>query len=79
PKVSEEAPAVRIADELGATVAQIGLAWLLHHYPDTLLFPGTASVAHLEENTAAGSLVRDEAAMAALDAVASRSSDVRIG
>ncbi|WP_432090058.1 aldo/keto reductase [Streptomyces sp. NRRL F-5630] len=79
PKVSEEAAAVRIADDLGATVSQVGLAWLLHHHPGTLLIPGTASVAHLEENTAAGSLVLDEAAMAALDAVESRSSDVRIG
>ncbi|NED85238.1 aldo/keto reductase, partial [Streptomyces sp. SID11233] len=75
----EEAAAVRIADDLGATVSQVGLAWLLHHYPNTLLIPGTASIAHLEENTAAGSLVLDKAAMTALDAVESRSSDVRIG
>jgi aryl-alcohol dehydrogenase-like predicted oxidoreductase len=79
PKVSDEAAAVRVADGLGATVAQVGLAWLLHHYADTLLIPGTASLAHLEENTAAGSLVLDRAALAALDAVESRSTDVRIG
>lgn len=79
PKVSGEAAALRIAEELGATVSQVGLAWLLHHYADTLLIPGTASAAHLEENTAAGSLALDGTAMTALDAIRSRSTDVGIG
>ncbi len=43
PKVSEQ-PAVReLADRLGATPAQVGLAWLLAHSPNILLIPGTSS------------------------------------
>jgi pyridoxine 4-dehydrogenase len=47
-----------IAKQHGATVAQLSIAWLLHHSPVTLPIPGTSSVAHLEENmkTAAISL-----------------------
>jgi pyridoxine 4-dehydrogenase len=36
-----------------ATIAQISLAWLLHHSPVTVPIPGTSSVKHLEENMAA--------------------------
>ena len=39
-----------------ATVAQLSLAWLLHHSPVMLPIPGTASVAHLEENIASASV-----------------------
>jgi aryl-alcohol dehydrogenase-like predicted oxidoreductase len=37
----------------GVTVAQLSLAWLLHHSPVTLPIPGTSSIEHLEENIAA--------------------------
>ena len=37
----------------GATVAQLSIAWLLHHSPVILPIPGTSSGAHLEENVAA--------------------------
>ena len=40
----------------GATVSQLALAWLLHRSPVVLPIPGTSSIAHLEENTAAASL-----------------------
>jgi len=40
------------AAELGYTPAQIVLAWTLSVAPNVLLIPGTASVAHLEENIA---------------------------
>jgi len=40
----------------GATVAQLSLAWLLHHSPVMLPIPGTTSIEHLEENTAAGAV-----------------------
>ncbi len=40
----------------GATVTQLALAWLLHRSPVMLPIPGTSSVKHLEENTAAASL-----------------------
>jgi aryl-alcohol dehydrogenase-like predicted oxidoreductase len=46
----------RIAGDFGATGAQLGLAWLLHHSPNTLLIPGTTSVAHLEDNLKAADL-----------------------
>ncbi len=39
-----------------ATVSQISLAWLLQHSPVILPIPGTASIAHLEENVAASTL-----------------------
>jgi pyridoxine 4-dehydrogenase len=49
-------PLESIARELGATAAQLALAWLLHRSPVMLPIPGTASVAHLEENAAAATL-----------------------
>ncbi|NEA45872.1 aldo/keto reductase [Streptomyces sp. SID10815] len=76
PKVTDE-PAVRAAaEELGATPAQVGLAWLLRHDPHVLLIPGTANAAHLEANVAAGALALSEAALTALDAVPTRSGPV---
>ncbi|MFJ9589291.1 aldo/keto reductase [Streptomyces acidicola] len=47
----------KVADQHGATVPQIALAWLLASSPVTLAIPGTGSLAHLEENTAARSIV----------------------
>jgi pyridoxine 4-dehydrogenase len=41
------------AKKHGATVAQLSLAWLLHHSPVMLPIPGTSSVKHLEENVGA--------------------------
>jgi len=49
------APA-RIAQRRHATPAQVALAWLLHRSPTMLPIPGTASIAHFEENVAAASL-----------------------
>ncbi len=49
-------PLDRVARQLGATSAQLALAWLLHRSPVMLPIPGTASVAHLEENVAAAGL-----------------------
>jgi pyridoxine 4-dehydrogenase len=42
-----------LSKSLGATPAQLALAWLLHRSPVVLPIPGTSSVAHLEENIAA--------------------------
>jgi pyridoxine 4-dehydrogenase len=76
PKVADE-PAVRAAAaKLAVTTSQVGLAWLLHHAPNVLLIPGTASTGHLETNVAAGTVAFDDATLAALDAVPSRSSQV---
>lgn len=46
----------RVAARHDATVSQIALAWLLALSPVTLAIPGTGSLAHLEENIAAGSI-----------------------
>ena len=43
----------RIAGRLGATQAQVALAWLLARSPVMLPIPGTGSLDHLEENWAA--------------------------
>src|SRR5258708_14232457 len=49
-------PLDQIAKQHNATVAQISLAWLLHHSPVLIPIPGTSSVKHLEENMAAAKL-----------------------
>jgi len=54
------------ADRLGATPAQVALAWLLNQAPRLLLIPGTSSLTHLEENLAAADLVLDQEARDAL-------------
>ena len=43
-----------VAKTHGMSPYQIAIAWLLHHKPNLLPIPGTSSVAHLEENVAAG-------------------------
>ncbi|MGX1807012.1 aldo/keto reductase [Nocardia sp. NPDC055321] len=48
-----DSPLAAVAAEVGATPAQTALAWLLHRSPTILPIPGTTSIAHLEENTAA--------------------------
>jgi aryl-alcohol dehydrogenase-like predicted oxidoreductase len=47
-------PLDSIAKNHHATVAQLALAWLLKRSPVMLPIPGTSSIDHLEENTAAG-------------------------
>jgi pyridoxine 4-dehydrogenase len=69
PKVADNPVVVDIAAEIGATPSQVGLAWLLAHAPNTLLIPGTRSIAHLEENTGAGDVTLSAEAIARLDAV----------
>lgn len=49
-------PLAGIAAELGATPAQLALAWLLQHSPVLLPIPGTSNLAHLNENLAAADL-----------------------
>jgi aryl-alcohol dehydrogenase-like predicted oxidoreductase len=56
-----------VAKQHGASVYQVALAWLLHRSPVMLPIPGTASVPHLEENVAAGSLKLSDADWAKLD------------
>ncbi len=49
-------PIDEVAGQLGATVSQVCLAWLLRRSPVMVPIPGTSSVSHLEENCAAAGL-----------------------
>lgn len=55
-------PLKRIESELGATVSQVTLAWLLRRSPVMLPIPGTSSIAHLEENCGAANIVLSDEA-----------------
>ena len=68
-KLAEDPAISRTADKHGATPSQVALAWLLHRDERILLIPGTSSVAHLEENIAAGDLELDADDMALLEEV----------
>lgn len=46
----------KVAARHGATVPQIGLAWLLASSPVSLAIPGTGSLSHLEANVAAAAI-----------------------
>ena len=58
----------KVARELKATPLQVGLAWLLKRSKVILPIPGTASVAHLEENVAAAGLELPQVAFDELSA-----------
>ena len=58
-----------LADEAGCTPAQLALAWLLAKDDRIVPIPGTRSIAHLEENLAAGRLSVDPSLIAAADAL----------
>ncbi len=60
----------RAAKERGATPAQLALAWLLKRSPVMLPIPGTSSIAHLEENTAAAGVEMDQGLFDELTAAA---------
>lgn len=57
----DESALQKIADKYEATVYQIALAWLLAHSDNILPIPGTSSVDHLRQNTAAAYIKLDEA------------------
>ncbi|MBV8785111.1 MAG: aldo/keto reductase [Mycobacterium sp.] len=75
PKVADNAVVIEIAGEIGATPSQVGLAWLLAHALNTLLIPGTRSIAHLEQNIGAGDVTLSAEAIAKLDAVTEPGAD----
>ncbi|MBH0778413.1 aldo/keto reductase [Nocardia bovistercoris] len=63
-------PLDKIAEHHDATPSQLALAWLLRRSPVLLPIPGTSSVAHVEENTAAATVtLTDEEFQALSDAV----------
>jgi pyridoxine 4-dehydrogenase len=60
----------RIAKAIGASPAQVAIAWLLHRSPVMLPIPGTSTVKHLEENCAAATVELSDEQMAELNAAA---------
>lgn len=66
----EGSPLAALAAQHGTSPSQLALAWLLRRSPVLLPIPGTASVAHLEDNVAAAAIVLTDAEFAALDAIA---------
>jgi len=62
-------PLANAARRLGASPAQVALAWLLRRSKVMLPIPGTGSVEHLEENVAAAGLQLDDNAYAGLMAL----------
>jgi aryl-alcohol dehydrogenase-like predicted oxidoreductase len=58
-----------VAEDLGATVMSVALAWLLRRSPNMLLIPGTSSVAHLRDNVAGAALDLPDEAIRRLDAL----------
>jgi pyridoxine 4-dehydrogenase len=55
-RVVEVPSVVAAAAELGVTPAQVGLAWLLATYENTLLIPGSGDLGHVRENLAAADI-----------------------
>ncbi|HEV3195394.1 MAG TPA: aldo/keto reductase [Candidatus Cybelea sp.] len=56
-----------VAQQSGATPAQVALAWVLSRGSDVVPIPGTKRVRYLEENVGALSVTLGEAQLAALD------------
>ena len=56
-----------IARHIGATPAQLAIAWLLRQ-PDVIVIPKTTQIARLDENLGALSLTLDATTLSALDA-----------
>ncbi len=61
-----------LAEGIGATPAQVALAWVLAKGDDLVPIPGTKSPTRLEENVAATDLHLSDAQVAELDAAVSR-------
>lgn len=70
PLLAPDGAVATVAARLGATPAQVALAWLLQHSPVMVPIPGTTSVAHLEENLGAATVRLGREDVAALDAIA---------
>lgn len=56
-----------IAAEVGCSMAQLALAWMLAKHPDMVAIPGTRSIAHLEDNLGADQVVLGADVVARLD------------
>ncbi len=56
-----------VAKEVGCTLAQLAIAWLLHRGEHIIPIPGTTSVSHLAEDLEAASVTLNLSTMARLD------------
>ena len=61
-----------VATEVGCTMTQLALAWLLHRGEHVIPIPGTTSLAHLKDDLAATQVALTAAQMARLDALINR-------
>ncbi|GAA1859718.1 aldo/keto reductase [Pseudonocardia ailaonensis] len=59
-------PLAAIAEQHGASPSQLALAWLLRRSPVILPIPGTSSIAHVEDNSAAAGVEISDADVEAL-------------
>ncbi|WP_410641195.1 aldo/keto reductase [Amycolatopsis sp. lyj-346] len=69
PAAAGGAEIAAVAGEVGATSAQVALAWLLARSPVVLPIPGTGRITHLEENVAAAGLELTAEHLRRLDAL----------
>ncbi len=67
--VAPGGPLAAIAEREGCTSSQVALAWLLQRSPAMIPIPGTGSLAHLEENCSAESVILSTRSMSELDAM----------
>lgn len=74
--VAADGPLGAIAQREGCTPSQVALAWLLQRSSSMLPIPGTGSLAHVEENCAAGEVHLSAASIAELDAMRSAGGEV---
>lgn len=65
-----QGPLAALARQTGHTPSQLALAWLLARSPVMMPIPGTSSIAHLEENCAAGTVQLTSAQLQALEQAA---------
>jgi aryl-alcohol dehydrogenase-like predicted oxidoreductase len=69
-KMTKHPAVLAAAAAMGATPAQVCLAWLLAHDPNILLIPGTSNLEHLGENVATTNVRLDASTMVVLDGLA---------
>ena len=67
----------QIADAKRCSLAQLSLAWILHHGENFVPIPGTRRIAHLEENAAAADIVLTSDEVAEIDKLFPRQGTVR--
>ncbi|WHU49305.1 aldo/keto reductase [Gordonia sp. L191] len=67
--MGENSVVIDIARDLDVSPAQVGLAWLLAHSPNTLLIPGTSDIRHLDANLAVRDITLNPESVTTLDAL----------